>query len=156
MADVVTPPERSPALIIPALGPLYRCLSPISYTMIRVVAGLLLIPHGWPKLFGGAAEGSAAFFAKVGLEPALPLVYLVGITEVFGGLCLALGFLTRPAAVAVAIFMAVAAFHVHWPNGLLWIKGGFEYPLFWGIVALAIAIRGGGKWSVDRLIGREF
>jgi putative oxidoreductase len=36
-----------------------------------------------------------------------------------------------------------------------WIDRGFEYPLILGFVALMISIHGGGKWSVDRLIGRE-
>jgi putative oxidoreductase len=51
--------------------------------------------------------------------------------------------------------MAVAAFHVHWPYGFLWINRGYEYPLFWGLVALAILIEGGGALSVDRRIGKE-
>ena len=148
--------DDRPSLIIPALAAVYASLSKLSYPMVRFVAGAFLIPHGWPKLFGGVAEGTAQFFASQGLEPALPLVYLVGITEVFGGLCLALGLLTRPAAAAVTVLMTVSAFQIHWPNGFAWINGGFEYPLFWGVVALAILFKGGGRWSVDRLIGREF
>ncbi|MFQ5973325.1 MAG: DoxX family protein [Alphaproteobacteria bacterium] len=52
--------------------------------------------------------------------------------------------------------MAVAIFAVHLVNGFFWFKGGYEYPLLWGIVALAIFFRGGGELSVDRRIGREF
>jgi putative oxidoreductase len=43
----------------------------------------------------------------------------------------------------------------HFPNGYLWTARGYEYPLLWGLLFLAIAIRGGGPYSVDRLIGRE-
>ncbi len=46
---------------------------------------------------------------------------------------LALGLFTRPIAVLVVGFMAVSAYYVHAANGFLWIKGGFEYPLFWGL-----------------------
>ena len=53
-------------------------------------------------------------------------------------------------------FMAVAAFYVHWGNGFFWNKGGYEYPLMWGILALMILIRGAGAYSVDRKLGREF
>ena len=52
--------------------------------------------------------------------------------------------------------MAVAVIQTHWPNGFFWTDKGFEYPLMWGIVALAFVILGGGRYSVDALIGREF
>jgi putative oxidoreductase len=55
----------------------------------------------------------------------------------------------------VAGLMAVAVLQVHLGAGFFWTSGGFEYPLFWGIVALAFAIRGGGRYSLDRLIGYE-
>jgi putative oxidoreductase len=51
--------------------------------------------------------------------------------------------------------MAVAVFHVHLGNGFFWTKGGFEYPLLLSILSIAIAIRGGGKLSLDRRIGTE-
>ena len=73
-----------------------------------------------------------------------------------GGGILEVGLFTRPVAVLVAGFMAVAAFYVHAANGFLWIKGGFEYPLFWGLVALAIAVRGGGPMSLDARMKRQF
>ena len=73
-----------------------------------------------------------------------------------GGVLLALGLFTRAVAVLVVGFMAVAAFHVHFGNGFLWTAKGFEYPLFWGLVCVAIAIRGGGPMSLDAKWGREF
>jgi putative oxidoreductase len=147
--------------IIPVLAPVYGALSGLSYPMIRFFAGLFLMPHGAQKLFGWfggyGLEGTAGFFAQnLGLEPGIFWAALVGATEFFGGLLLAVGLLTRPAAVAVVILMAVAAFDVHLANGFFWNKGGYEYPLFWGLVALAIAFRGGAELSVDRAIGREF
>jgi len=51
-------------------------------------------------------------------------------------------------------FMVVSAYYVHAANGFLWIKGGFEYPLFWGLVALAIAVRGGGPMLLDARMKR--
>jgi putative oxidoreductase len=147
-------------LIIPAVGPLYGALKPLTIPLIRVVTGLFLMPHGAQKLFGlfggGGLDGAAAFFTKLGLEPGMFFAVLVGGTEFFGGLFLALGFLTRPAAAGIVILMAVAVFKVHLPHGYFWPKGGFEYPLFWGLVALAFFFRGGGACSVDRKIGREF
>jgi putative oxidoreductase len=151
--------NSSTKLYVPAVQGLYDSLSPWGYPIMRIATGLFLMPHGAQKLFGlfgGSAQGMAAFFAKVGIEPALPLVYAVGCIEFFGGLCIALGFLTRPAAVAVVIMMAVAIIKVHLGNGYFWTQGGFEYPLLWGILAFTIFCRGGGPRSIDAKIGKEF
>lgn len=150
------PPRR----IIPPLGTLCDALSPLAVPTIRLTAGLLLLPHGCQKLFGWfggqGLPATAQYFAAAGFEPGYFWALAVALTEVVGGLCLALGFLTRPAAAAIASFMAVAVVQVHWPNGFFWTDKGFEYPLMWGIVALAFVILGGGRYSVDAVIGREF
>ena len=73
--------------------------------------------------------------------------------ETLGGLCIALGLFTRFWAAAVTIEMCVIVYH-HLPK-FSWGERGYEYPLFWGLVMLAIALRGGGPYSLDRRIGRE-
>lgn len=147
----------SDRLIVPALGPVYAALSPYAWPLVRIVAGINLVPHGLQKLFGWfggrGMEATAQYFGSVGYEPAMLWVWLVALTEVVGGLCLAIGFLTRPVAAAIAVFLFVAVAH-HLPNGFFWTQGGYEYPLLWGVVALAFAVRGGGPLSVDRLVGR--
>ena len=119
------------------------------------------MPHGAGKLFGWfggrGLDGTAQGFAQhLGLEPGMLWAVVVGATEFFGGLFLAIGFLTRPAAVGVTILMAVAVFQVHMPNGFFWNKGGYEFVLLWGIVMIVIFIRGGHRHSVDSRISREF
>jgi len=146
---------------IPALAPLYRGLAPLSYPLIRVVAGLFLVPHGAQKLFGWfggyGLQGTGGFFAQnLGLEPGVFWAALVGGTEFLGGILFALGLLTRPAAVGVVILMAVAVFTVHLGNGSFMTNGGYEYALMWGLIALAIVFRGGCELSLDRRLGREF
>ncbi len=151
------PPMDRSKLIIPALGGIYEKLSPYSWLMVRVIAGVLLIPHGYGKLFTpGAIDGTAGFMGSLGLVPGIFWAWVIALLEFAGGIMLAVGFLTRPVAAMVVGFMAVAAFYVHWGNGFFWNKGGFEYPLMWGVVALAILIRGGGAYSVDRKLSREF
>lgn len=145
--------------ILPAFAPLTAALAPLGEPLIRITAGLLLVPHGAQKLFGWfggyGLEATGQFFAsKLGLPPSFAL--LAGLIEFFGGLMLAAGLLTRPVAALVAGVMAYAAFGVHLGNGFFWTSGGYEYPLMWGLVALAFVFRGGGQYSVDALIGREF
>lgn len=147
---------RQPQLFIPALGKFYEAVSDLAYPLVRFVAGAMLIPHGWMKLFGEALAGTVQGMSSMGLEPAYPLAVYIALLEFIGGTLLAIGLLTRLVAIQVVGFMVVAAFYVHFGNGFLWIKGGYEYPLFWGIVALAILFRGGGPLSVDRLIDKEF
>ncbi len=152
-----TETTNAPRLFIPALGSLYERFEPYTWPLIRVTAGLMLVPHGWGKLFTeGGVEKLAGGLAKLGLEPAYPLALYIALLEFAGGLMLALGLFTRVIATLVIGFMAVAAFHVHWGNGFLWIQKGFEYPLFWGLVCIAIVIRGGGPMSLDAKMGREF
>jgi putative oxidoreductase len=149
----------TPKPIIPVLHGLATLFSPVAEPMVRVTAGLLLVPHGAQKLFGlfggYGLEATGQFFAsKLGLPASFAL--LAGLIECVGGLMLALGFATRAVAVLVFGVMAVAVVSVHLPNGFFWTSGGYEYPLLWAVVALSYALRGGGRFSLDYLIGYEF
>jgi putative oxidoreductase len=155
--------ENKQKLVIPALGGIYDAFAPCTQTALRVAMGLLFIPHGAQKLFGafgGATiEQYTAGFGKA-LGPAFASpgwVYYIGSLEFFGGILLTIGLLTRPVALLFVGFMATAALVANYPNGWFWTRpgGGIETPIFWGIVCLIILIRGGGAWSVDRLIGKE-
>jgi putative oxidoreductase len=147
--------QRTSRRIIKALDPIYNVLEPLSYPLIRFVAGAMMVPHGYAKVFGGI-EGTTKFFASVGLEPALTLAWYVGLLELVGGVCVAFGFLTRFISAQLVGLLAVATFYIHLPSGFLWVKGGFEYPLFWMVIMIAITIQGGGKLSVDNLMAKEF
>ena len=147
--------QRTSRRIIKALDPIYEVLEPLSYPLIRFVAGAMMVPHGYAKVFGGI-EGTTKFFASVGLEPALTLAWYVGLLELVGGVCVAFGFLTRFMSAQLVGLLAVATFYIHLPSGFLWVKGGFEYPLFWMVIMIAITIQGGGKLSADNLMAKEF
>jgi putative oxidoreductase len=150
-----TPVQRTSRRIIRSLDPIYNILDPLVYPMIRFVTGAMMIPHGYGKVFGGI-EGTANFFASAGLEPALILAWYVGLVELVGGICVALGFLTRFMSAQLIGVLAVATFYIHLPSGFLWVKGGYEYPLFWLVVMIAITIKGGYKLSIDNLMPKEF
>ena len=147
--------QRTSRRIIRALDPIYDLLEPLTHPMIRFIAGVMMIPHGYGKVFGGI-EGTTKFFASAGLEPAFLLAWYVGLLELIGGICVAFGFLTRLMSVQLVGLLAVATFYIHLPSGFLWVKGGYEYPLFWMIVMIAITIQGGAKLSIDNLMSKEF
>lgn len=147
-----------PTPIVPALGAVTETLSPFAEPMVRIAAGLILVPHGAQKLFGWfggyGLEATGQFFAtKLGLPASMAV--MAGLIEFVGGLALAAGLATRISAALVVGVMAVAVFRVHLASGFFWSQGGYEYPLLWGVVALGFVLRGGGRYSLDAVIGRE-
>ena len=147
-------PASPPRLLIPRLAPLYDLLTPLSWPLIRCATGLILAVHGWGKISKGP-EVVAPVFERLGFEPALAVVYLLIFVEFFGGISLALGLFTRFFAAAITIEMAVIFFTQYLPNGFSWLNKGYEFVLLWGLVSLAIWLRGGGPYSVDRRLGVE-
>jgi len=145
--------EDRPRLLFPALRPLYGLLEPFSWPLIRCAAGLILAVHGWGKISRGA-EAMAPAFVKLGYEHPIALIYLLILVEFFGAIAIAVGLFTRFFAAAVTIEMAVITFH-YLPNGFSWLNRGYEFTLLWGLVALAIWMKGGGSYSLDRRIGVE-
>ena len=145
--------QAQPKLLIPQLQSFYRWAEPLSWALVRITAGLMLIPHGWPKLMMGISATAQMALVKRGIQPAEPLAVILIAIETLGGLCIALGLFTRFWAAAATIEMTVIVYH-HLPK-FGWTGPGYEYPLFWGLVMFAIALRGGGAYSLDRRMGRE-
>ncbi|HEY2646300.1 MAG TPA: DoxX family protein [Candidatus Acidoferrales bacterium] len=139
---------------------LLRTRNDWTLTVIRVVAGAVMLPHGMQKMFGwfgGAGfSGTMHGFAQRGF-PA-PLIFLAIMAEFLGSIGLILGFLSRIAAFGLAVDMTVAAIMVTSKFGMFinWAgkqKGeGMEYQLLMIGMTLAILIGGGGALSVDRAI----
>jgi putative oxidoreductase len=144
-----------PKLIYPGLAGFYASMQPITYTLVRVAIGLIIFVHGWGKVMGPGAAGVTKYFAGLGLPAPGALAYWAIFIETVGALCVAAGLLTRFFAAALAIEMLIAMFAVHWAKGFGIGQGGYEYVLLLGIVLFAIAIRGGGPYSVDAKIGKE-
>jgi putative oxidoreductase len=145
-------------LIIPGLAALYSCVSPYSYAIIRFIAGAILVFHGYNKLFvTGVAPVAEHVVAVLGLPLPMAWAYLLGILEFFGGIALAVGFLTRPLALMLTIeFVVITFWHEGNGYGFASPHGGYEYPLLLTVVYAAIFFRGAGRCSIDRMIGKEF
>jgi len=145
--------QAEPKLLFPQLKPFYDFVEPLTWPLIRITVGLMLLPHGIPKLMAGVAATAAMALERRGIGAAEPLAVVLIALETIGGLCVALGLFTRFFAAAITIEMAVIAYH-HLPK-FGWTGPGYEYPLMWGLIMFAIALRGGGAWSLDRKIGKQ-
>ena len=120
-----------------------------THVVLRIGAGLLFCMHGMPKLLGwfggmGPQGGSAELFSLMGLA---------GVLEVFGGILIVAGFLTRPVAVVLAVEMLVAYVYAHMPRGPIPYENGGELALLYLAVWIFLAGNGAGPWSVDAAIG---
>jgi putative oxidoreductase len=140
-------------LLIPRLQSFYDFAIPLAWPIVRIAVGWNLLVHGWGKV----TRGPSAYvrpFVEMGFDPALPWVWGGLIIEFGGGLALILGLFTRFFAAAAAIEMLIISV-LYWKNGFAWLNRGYEYTLLWGLVCFAIALRGGGPYSLDRKIGTE-
>lgn len=153
-------PEIAMPLSIAALGTLPRATEPALYAVLRVAFGTVMLTHGLPKALGTSHGSMADPMAGsihliqnvIGLPFALQFAFLVMLLETGGALLLAAGLLTRPVALLMALEMVAISYALGptWP----WIDRGIEYPVLMGFLALYMAARGGGAWSLDRLADR--
>lgn len=148
---------NTPKPILSMVARFYGPALPYSYAFIRFCTGAILVPHGVEKLFyGGAASLAGKTLAAWGLPEPLVWAYGIGILECVGGIMLALGLLTRPVALLFVIELLFILFGVTIDKGWLWTRGGSQYVVFLLGLCVAISLRGGGQYSLDRRIGKEF
>lgn len=123
--------------------------SQAGWTVLRVVAGLVMIHNGLDKL-ADIESFSAAYVEVIGLPFPIFFSYVAAFTELIGAPLLALGFLTRPAALGLFSTMVVAMYHHV-------LVAGFSIPylelsMLYGAVFLFFALNGAGLFSVDSLL----
>jgi putative oxidoreductase len=125
--------------------------------LIHVGVGLLIAAHGSQKLFGlfggHGLEGTGGMMESFGLVPGRRMALGAGVTELVGGLLLALGLLVPLAAALIAAMCVVAARTAYAGRGLWHANGGWEYVLVLATVAVGLAFNGAGQWSLDHAIG---
>lgn len=124
----------------------------ISWFLLRVVAGLMFFQAGGLKWFGwfggmpGANGAAPALMSQVGIG---------GLLETVGGILIALGLFTRPAAFILSGEMAVAYWQFHAPGGAWPIVNHGEQAVLYCLLFLFMAAHGAGDWSLDALIRKK-
>jgi putative oxidoreductase len=121
-------------------------LTPVSLLALRLALGVVFFYHGYEKLVEGPADVRAAF-APLGLPPYS--FYVLGTVELFGGIMLLAGLMTRVAALLLAIEMGVVLARVSVPNGGIYAVHNYELPLILCGGALALVATGAGLLSID-------
>jgi len=119
-----------------------------TYALLRIMAGFMISMHGTQKIFGVLANQRPSVGSQV---------WMGGLIEVIGGLCVLFGFRARWAAFIASGMMAEAYFQFHWKfrfdsNFFPLVNHG-ELAVLYCFVFLFIAARGSGKWSLDGVKG---
>ncbi len=148
-------------------GWLYRLISTpddFTFTLLRLVAGVVFFAHGSGKMlgwFGGSGfHGTMQFFTQ---EMGIPsvLAFLVICSEFFGSIGLIVGCLARIASTGIIGIMIGAVLLSEGRNGFFmnWYgdkKGeGYEYHLLAIALCLAVLIKGAGAYSIDHALSRR-
>jgi len=123
--------------------------------LLRLALAAIFIFHGFHLVGAEGHEWGAAWMNKQAEAqgrppPPVPLQLAVAWGQLIGGVALAIGFLTRLAALGIIAIMAGAIALVHWPNGFDVTKGGFEYNMLIIAVCIVLVLQGGGNVAVDR------
>ena len=140
-------PER-----IAFLRPVYAALHDYAETLMRVICGVILAVHGYPKIMDPFK--AIGMVENLGFYPGVFWSPLLSFTEFLAGIFIALGFLTRPAAVAATIILAVTVY-AHWVamgQGY----AGSEKSILWLGMSIFFAVRGANSQSIDARLGRQF
>ncbi len=144
-------------LFFPGLAKIYEPLAPFSYSFMRFATGAILVPHGVQKIMLGSAANLAIVIDKqMGVPYPMMWAYLAVFNESIVAACLAIGLFTRPAALIISIHMMIIIVFFQSQFGYFWTVRGYEFALLWCLLCIAMVFRGGGRYSVDRLIGKEF
>ena len=122
-----------------------KLITSIGLAVLRIVpSAIMMLVHGLPK-FQKLLAGDFEFADPLGIGGA-PSLFLTVIGEFVAPILIILGFKTRLSAIPVAVTMFVAAFVVHGADPF----GKKEIALLYGIVFVAIALLGPGKYSLDK------
>ena len=122
--------------------------TPYAALVMRLSLGILFLAHFGLKFFVFTPAGTAKFFASLGLPGGL--AYLTMAVELIGAIALILGIYTRIVAVVLIPVLLGAIVTVHGPAGFFFTNpnGGWEFPAFWIVGLIVLAMTGDGKFAL--------
>jgi putative oxidoreductase len=123
--------------------------SPRVLSVLRIVAGLLVLQYGLAKLFGWPA---VKMFENL---PWFSLFGVAGMFELIGGILLILGLFTQPVAFVLSGEMAAAYFIEHFPRGFFPVLNHGDLAIALCFIFLYLACAGGGPWSLDAIMRKK-
>ncbi|MBI2646894.1 DoxX family protein [Candidatus Woesearchaeota archaeon] len=136
--------------------PKNNSISQWTLTLLRLILGIIFTYHGYLKLFApGGFTGTVDFFTKISIPLPVYSALIVSVVEFVGGLFLIFGILSWWSSILLLIDMLVAFFVVHWKNGLLVSKGGYEFVLILIAVLIVIIANGPGKLSMGKMLSKK-
>ncbi len=129
--------------------------APYAALLLRVSLGLLFLIHAGMKFFVFTPAGTEHFFASLGLPGWFGLVVIAA--ETLGGIALILGVYARWVALLLVPDLIGAIVLVHAKNGFFFTAkgGGYEYPLFWAVALVVLALSGDGAFALLSSTGRR-
>jgi putative oxidoreductase len=154
MRKIMADAQTEPKLLLPFLRPFYDAAIPLSWLIVRVAIGWNLLVHGWGKIMAGPTQTFLKGYSDIGFNPPGLWFWSSTVVETTAGVALILGLFTRFFAAAAAIELLIITM-IYWKTGFAWTRRGYEYTLMWGLISFAVALRGGGPYSLDRKLGRE-
>jgi len=145
---------------VPYLGAPYEWFAPLMNATLRAAVGLMLLPHGLRACFGmfpttGRVAGFTHMAAEMeasGYRPGRFWASVAAFAIFVAGPLLAVGLLTRAAALVVFVFLVLATVDHARRGGYFCNRNGLEYTLLWSIAALHFVVHGGGACSIDRML----
>jgi putative oxidoreductase len=123
--------------------------APRLLSVLRIMAGLLLMQHGTAKHL------KFPFVQNMANLPSMSLPGIAGILELVGGVLLVIGLFTRTTAFILSGMTAVAYFIAHAPRGFYPILNGGELAALYCFAFLYLAAAGPGPWSLDAALRKK-
>jgi putative oxidoreductase len=123
-------------------------LAPFGIFLLRLAVAALFAAHANLKLRVFTVAGTIGFFRSLGLPGWLAPVTIA--VEILGALALVFGIAPRLVALALVPLILGTIVTVHGRKGWLFSNpdGGWEFPAFWAVALVVLALLGDGAFTL--------